>query len=114
MPFSDHCGLVARALEELGEGLLVAIEAGGVVVEEAVEVGVLTREDTGARGAANGVGAVGAVGKEAFFGKAIDAGGGCDVFEGAAVCGDGVDGVVVGKKEEDVRTSRRRLCLQLC
>jgi hypothetical protein len=55
VPFADDGGLVAGLLQQLGEGLLRAVEAVAVVVE-AVQVAVFAGLDDGAAGAADGVG----------------------------------------------------------
>lgn len=98
MPFADHGGLVAGGLEELGDGFTLWVQ-GVVEGVDAVLVTVLTGEDGGAGGGADGVGheAVGEAGS--LGGKAVDVG--CAV-DAAAVGGDGVGGVVVGHDEQDV------------
>ena len=57
VPFADHGGLVTGLLDQLGEGGLAAVEARVVIVEEPVGVGMEAGEDSGAGGAANGIGA---------------------------------------------------------
>jgi len=64
---------------------------------------MLTGEDGGAGGAANGVGAVRAVEAHAFFGDAVDAGSRGDVVkESAGVARDGVGSVVVREDKENI------------
>lgn len=78
MPFSDHGGGVACIAEEVWEGLLEAVEEGGVVIDKAIHMRMLTGEDAGARRTADGIGAIGAVKAHAFFGDTVDARGGGD------------------------------------
>ena len=52
VPFTDQRGLIAGFLEQLGHGLLRAVEDAVLVVGKSVFVGVLTGEHAGTRGAA--------------------------------------------------------------
>ena len=49
MPLADQCGLVSGFLEQLGHGLLCAVENAVLVVGEPIFVGVFTSEHAGAR-----------------------------------------------------------------
>lgn len=94
VPFSEDCSIVAYFFEELGEGLLVAIEL-VPVVHEAIVMAVLTGEDDGSAGAADGVGAEAVFEKHSLRGELIDVGCRVDALEPALVCADGVRGVIV-------------------
>ena len=54
MPFPNHDRLVASFLQELGKGLLAAVET-VFVLHEPVEVGMLSRLDHGPTGSAEGI-----------------------------------------------------------
>ena len=103
VPFSDDGGLVACFLEELGEGLLGAVEPGGFVFEEAVFVAVFSGEDGSAAGAANGVGDHAALEEHAFCGDAVEVGRRGDFGERTSVGTECLGGVVVGKDKDNVR-----------
>ena len=85
VPFADDRGLIAGALQGFGEGGLFAVEVAVVVVEEAVDVGVLAGEDAGAGRSADGVGAIRAFENGSLFREAVDVRSGRDVLEAAAV-----------------------------
>ncbi len=97
--FPDHRGLEPRVLEHFWEGRLGAVEAAGIVVQEAVHVGVLAGQDRGARRAADGVSAVGATEQHALLGDAVDVRGGRDLVVAIAVGGDSFGCMVVGENE---------------
>ena len=71
VPLADDRGLVAGLLQQLGKGLLGAVEA-VAVAEEAVDVAVLAGQDDGPAGAADRVGHQAAVEEHPFAGEAID------------------------------------------
>ena len=56
VPLADNGRLVARLLEELGHGLLGAVEHAGRVVREAVGVAVLARNHAGTAGTTQRIG----------------------------------------------------------
>ena len=56
VPLADNGRLVARLLEELGHGLLRAVEHAGRVVREAVGVAVLARNHAGTAGTTQRIG----------------------------------------------------------
>ena len=98
VPLADHGGLVAGALEFLGDVIALGVERlfEGV---DAVLVAVLAGEDGGAAGRADRVGAEAVGEAHAAVGDAVDV---RRLVDAAAVGGDGVGGVVVGHDEEDV------------
>ena len=104
MPFADDGGLVANALQELGEvelAIVVARVQGGHAVDVIVRAG----EDGRAGGAANGIGAKTVVKAHAALGDAVEVGRGVDA---AAIATHGVGRVVVGHNEEDVGAGHER------
>ena len=104
MPLADDGRLVARALQHLGKGRLAAVEATEVVVHEAILVAVLAGQNGGARRTADGVAAIGSLKQQAFPGDAVDVGSRRDLFVATAlVCRDGLQRVIVGEDEENVR-----------
>ena len=98
VPLADHGGLVAGALQFLGDVIALRVER---LVEgvDAVLVAVLAGEDRGAAGRADGVGAEAVGEAHAAVGDAVDV---RRLVDAAAVGGDGVGGVIVGHDEEDV------------
>ena len=98
VPLADHGGLVARALEFLGDVIALGVERlfEGV---DAVLVAVLAGEDRGAAGRADGVGAEAVGEAHAAVGDAVDV---RRLIDAAAVGRDGMGGVIVGHDEENV------------
>ena len=103
MPLADHGRLVAGVVQQLGEGLLRAVE-GARVVREAVLVAVFARQDAGARGARDGVGHVAVLEEHAFAGQPVQIGG---LDQPVVVAAQGLAGVVVGHHDDDVGLARR-------
>ena len=84
MPLADERGLVAALLQELREGLLIAVED-VMVLQEAVEVGVFAGLDDGPAGSAEGVGDEAIVEADALGGYAVEVRSGSDVLEASPV-----------------------------
>ena len=101
VPLADHRGLVADRLQQLGEGLLVAVEL-VPVVHEPVLVAVLAGQDDRAARTTDRVGAEAAPEEHALGGESIEVGRGLDRLEPTAVRADRVGRVVVGEQEQDV------------
>ncbi len=98
VPLADHGGLIAGALQFLGDVVALGIER-FVQRVDAVLVAVLAGEDRGAAGRADGVGAEAIGEAHAAVGDAVDV---RRLVDAAAVGGDGVGGVIVRHDVEDV------------
>lgn len=85
MPFSNESGAVAALLQEFGKSRLIPIKGAIGVIDEAIDVRVLTGENAGARWTTDGVGAVRALEDRAFLGDAVDVGGGGHVLEPTSI-----------------------------
>ena len=98
VPFADHGGLVAGALQFLGDVIALGVERifEGV---DAVLVAVLAGENRGAAGRADGIGAEAVGEANAAVGDAVDV---RRLIDAAAVGGDGVGGVIVRHDVENV------------
>ena len=107
MPLAHDGRLVAGPLEQLGEGLLRAVERGAEgVVGVAVGVGVLAREHAGAARAAQRVGHEAVGEADALIGDAVEVGRrGVTVV----VAAHHLRRVVVGHDVEDVHRAAGRL-----
>jgi hypothetical protein len=99
MPFADHGRLIPALLHQFGEGYLGAIEL-QTVVEDAVQMGVLSSLDHGARGRANGVCTKGVCENHALVGQTVDMG---RLVDARAVGAYGLEGMVIRKYKDDVR-----------
>ena len=98
VPLADDGGLVAGLAQELGEGLLAAVEGAGVV-GESVLVAVLAGEQAGPAGTADGVGHETLREDHARIGQAVDVRG---LYEPVAIGADGLVRVVVTHDVDDV------------
>ena len=74
VPLADDGRLIARLLEQLGHGLLGAVEHAGRVVREAVGVAVLARNHAGTAGTAQRVGHEAVGEAHAVGGNAVEVG----------------------------------------
>lgn len=86
-------------MQEFGEGHLAAVEEAGGVVDEAVNVRILSGENGGAAGSTDGVSDQAAVEAHAFGGETVNVGG---LIAVGAVGTDGLPSVVVREDEDDV------------
>jgi len=100
VPLADIDGAVAVGAEPLAQVGDVAQEGPAVVHDDAVLGGGATRVPAGARGAADGVGGVGAAEVHALGDEAVEVGG---AEELVAVGGEGAAVLLVGVDEDDVR-----------
>ena len=99
VPLADQCGLVTGFLEQLGHGLLCAVENAVLVVSEPVFVGVLTGEHAGARRTTERIGDKRAGEFHAVLRHTVEVGG----LNVAMIIGrEHLCGVVVGHDIDDV------------
>lgn len=100
MPFAEEGGGVAVVVEEAGPGFERVALAGTVgVVGDSVLEGILTGEECGAAGGAEGCGDEGVFEAGAFAGKAVGIGG---LGEGMAGAAELVEAEIVDEDEDDV------------
>ena len=99
VPLADDGRLVARLLEQLGHGLLGAVEHAGGVVREAVGVAVLARNHAGTAGAAQRVGHEAVGEAHTVGGDAVEVG---RLDVAAVVAAHHLRRVVVGHDVDDV------------
>ena len=99
-------GLVARFLQQFGEGLLIPVE-GVPIIHEAILVAVLAGLDYRPAGSANRIGAKAIDEKHAFGRQLIDVRGRIDGFQPAVVSPDRMGGMIIGEDENDIRTISR-------
>lgn len=103
MPFPDHGGLVSCFAEFNGKGLLAWRDAPGEI-ECVVIMIILSRENAGARGRTDGIGAEGIFKKGPFFGEPVDGGGWSHFCEATAVSGYSMGRMIIRHNEENVGT----------
>ncbi|MEZ5364495.1 MAG: hypothetical protein R2748_19725 [Bryobacterales bacterium] len=99
MPLADNCGLVAGFLQQLDEGLLLAVED-VQVCGDGIEVAVFARQDDGAAWCTDRVGDQRRPEQHALACQAVDV---RRVVEPVSIGGQRLVGVV-SEDEDDVRT----------
>ena len=102
VPLAEDGRLVAAGLQVFGEGGQAVVHRrseGGYAVDVVVGAG----EHAGAAGGADGVGAEGILEAQAAMGQAIQL---RRLVDAAAIGGEGVGRVVIGKDEEEVGSLR--------
>ena len=102
VPFANDGRLVAGLLQELGEGLLRAVERGIRVIGKAVEVTVFSRENRRARRTTNRIRHEAPVEAHPLLRDAIDVRR-VEQFARITVGADRLIGVIVGENKDDVR-----------
>ena len=103
VPLADDSGLVSGRLEQLGEGLLVAVEYAVLVIREAVLMRVLSGQETRARGTGDGIDDKGVVKSHSvLLGKPVD----IRRLDLAAIGGDHLGGMVIALDDQDIVPSR--------
>ena len=98
VPFADHAGVVAPGLQVFGDGVAGAVET--VEHRDPIEMRILTRQQGGAAGRADGVGNERISEARTAAGEAIEVRGGVDL---RTVGRDRILGVIVRENEEDIR-----------
>ena len=100
VPFADQRGLIAGLLQQLGEGLLTAVEGLPAVVDLTVDMAVLTRQNHRPAGGADGIRTKAVVETHAFVGDPVEI---RRLINLAAVAAHGVRGVIVRHNIDDIR-----------
>ncbi len=99
VPFAINRGGVARALQEFREGDLAAIEH-DAVAKEAIDMAVFSGQDAGPARAADGIGAEIIPEKSPLAGDPVDI---RRLVDFRAISANGLVGVIVGEKKNDIR-----------
>ena len=103
VPLTDDGGLVSGRLEQLGEGLLVAIKDAVLVIRKAVLVRVLSSKEAGAGGSGDGIDDKGVIKSHSvLLGKSVD----IRRLDLAAIGGDHLGGMVIALDDQDIVPSR--------